>query len=65
MIPFHKKLCSRCHTIPHAKVKTKENSDAEIDALHIEMVNLAGMVGGATLRWDEYPFHRCTKTNLK
>ena len=58
MIPFHKKLCSRCHTIPHAKVKINFLLILDFKKRSYWLY-VSGMVRGRTLRWDGYPLHRC------
>ena len=53
IIPFHKLVASKAHTIPHAKVNLTLLFPLKVNT------NGSGVVGGQTLRWDGYPFHRC------
>ena len=57
IIPFHKKICSWCHSIPHAKVFKLDKTAAILVTL--KNLNDAGMVESRDLGWVEHLLYRC------
>ena len=57
IIPFHKKICSWCHSIPHAKVFKLDKTAAILVTL--KNLNDAGMVENRDLGWVEHLLYRC------
>ena len=56
IIPFHEKICSWCHSIPHAKVVKLDKTAAILKTLN--NLNDAGMVESRDLGWGEHLLYR-------